>query len=328
MATITPPTFPHWLHEPARVLLLRCNNIRPANEPTFTTLELQLFLTAANLTTLLLGKVPDSTTWTAPSVVLAADETRLLSDIALEVLNNAIEERVLPDLQFLDHASPKPTMEIAQPGKLVVKAFLSTATPKLDEEVVVHADEAFEETRWVAVVDENPTGNHLERYLAPGKMAITRDLLGRFAGKFQQVVQGGGPALRELVSNTIKTTIKLQQLDLGGENITHTLIVWDRNVPDVLYLIKANAELMAQVRQQELREVQSIVAVPGGEYAVKRYWVAGALVGGSILLDGRYCSRGMVGEGWRVAIEWIQVTKGMRLGGVGVPGQAQAQAQG
>ncbi|KAK4500178.1 hypothetical protein PRZ48_008364 [Zasmidium cellare] len=308
----TAPNQPHPLHEPPTTFLHRANAIRPPTIAPFTTLEIQLY-TTTNHTHLLLFKPPTSHIWTIPTIIPVTDDQRTILDIALGMLKNAIEERTLGDVQVLSHIWRQPVMEMPARGRVAVKVFLSANHINLEDRIAAHADTMFEDSRWVELAAEQPRGK--VKYMSPASMDVARKLLAGFGPRFEGLVQAGG--LREFFVDTINTAVKIRSIELGGEAIEHVLVARCPTTLDVLYLMKANAEMLAQTQREGKLEIQDVVAVPGGGFERRRFWVVGVVVRGKAWLEGKFCSRELVGEGWRVRVEWVQETARTGLGRVG-----------
>lgn len=318
MASNVPPSlrnlpagWTHWIHEPASGLITRYSAMRPAGAPAYTDLEVQIFLTYRQ-SRVLLFQVQGTNQWTAPSIVISANDDRTLCQVALDILQNAVEERALSDLQFLDNIVALRDLEPdpATPTKPFVKLLLSTAEPRLDPSTRINVPTPFSGFQWFDVT--NSEVSIPLRNIPQERLRQVRDLMQRCQVQVQRAHQDGGIGLQIFYVNTIKAAIKTKQVDLG-DKITHAFVALNTTRNNVLYLMNADAAVFREATQNNRWQIRNPVAIPDGQYDTRKYDIVGTVNGDRVRFSDLYVTSGMMLPNCRIAIEWIQETTLTRL---------------
>lgn len=282
-------TSTRWLHEPVSNFLGR---YATKSAVPLTHLKVQIFITHRQHRVLLFqdrGK----DTWTARSEVVTASESRSLCQIALEMLQNAIEERTLPDLQFLDHVVQKPQLEVhpAAPSRPLIKILLSTANPRIEEMPTINREDEFVGFQWFDLT--SPDAEIAFRNVPKHRFGQIFQLMVYWQHELGRLHQTGGQELRVLYYYTIKTAIAIKSIDLG-EKVTYAFVAVSAANPDVLCLFQTTAAKVSEALNQNHRQIENQVAVSGGGFETEKYTVAGLVSEDKIMMSEVYVTPEML----------------------------------
>ncbi|SMY25921.1 unnamed protein product [Zymoseptoria tritici ST99CH_1A5] len=340
----------HWLYAPLPSILQWWSQQNHSPQPTL--LEIRLFLTRPtpplpnhppppkNQKQLLLLLPTSTKTWSLPGrCFLATGPTRPphILAAALSMLQHAIEERALLDLQFLDinHRLPYDPILTFLPDRpqptlrcdLVLFAQKST----LDRDSIINASAHELETRskpmftairWTNTADLATLALHPEVTTSGIRHVFTR--FTQFHKLHTDIrAKLDINSLITFVRFAILTKLSIWELDKGSQ-IPHALIAVDRRAPFAgLWVIDTGNVTHVKAPEGSEACIESMRAVPGGGLHVDYFLVVGQVREGKVWFAGEAGDlgpirrlMGAVGGDGTMKVRWLQRTKMTKLGSV------------